>query len=75
MHVFIVSLDPGDLVSAQEGDATACLDHQTLKVLRLVFDILKQSAYLRSPVVLMLGAEPLLCVFDCVFESRVIERL
>jgi hypothetical protein len=69
VHVFVVGFDPINFVSAQERDATARLDHEALKVLRLVFDVLKQSAYLRSPVVLTLGAEPLFSIFDRVFES------
>jgi hypothetical protein len=75
VHVFVVGFDPIDFVSAQERDATARLDHDALKVLRLVSDVLKQSAYLYSPVVLTLGEEPFFGVFDRVFESRLIERL
>jgi hypothetical protein len=75
VHVFVVGFNPIDFVSAQESDATGCLDHEALKVLWLVFDILKQRAYLHSPVVLALGAKPLFCIFDRVFESRLIERL
>jgi hypothetical protein len=43
--------------------------------LRLVFDILKQRAYLHSPLILPIMAESLFGIFDRVFESRLIERL
>src|SRR5678815_2562622 len=73
VHVFVVGFNPINLVSAQESDATAGFDHEAIKVLRLVFDIFKQSAYLHSPVVLTLGPEPLFGIFDRVLESRLIE--
>jgi hypothetical protein len=75
MYVFVVGFDPIDLVRGQKGDSTACFDHETLKVRRLVLNIFKQRAYLHSSVVLTLRAEPLFGIFDRVFESRLIERL
>jgi hypothetical protein len=50
MYVFVVGFDPIDLLRGQEGDSTACFDDKTLKVLRLVFNIFKQRAYLLRPL-------------------------
>ena len=75
VDIFVVGFDPIDFANAQESDAPARLNHKAIEVLRLVFDILQQRAYLHSPGVLALRTKPLFCIFDCVFESHLIERL
>jgi hypothetical protein len=75
VHVFIVGFYPNNFVNTQERNAPGRFDHKAIEVLRLVFDTLQQCAYLRPPLVSVLGTKPFFCMFDRVLESGLIERL